>query len=170
LSLGPDNLGISQKGLDLSSETPEEVMHGAAWWANSLRGQGGVSEQQIEAFKDSLVKDVEIRCIYHWYPGSPQKGSGYRSIVNGVKMDEALKRACESAKVSKDVVPKGRIMFINPGEVKVQHKGEGDDKVEVVFLKSRSGGGGSQAAKKAMEERRSQHPFAQMMAKQLAKR
>jgi len=145
-------------------------MHGAKWWANSLRGQGGVSEQQIEAFKDSLVKDMEIRCIYHWYPASPQKGSGYRSIVNGVKMDEALKRACESAKVSKDVVPKGRIMFVNPGEVKVQHRGQGDGKVEVVFLKSRSGGGDGQAAKMAMEERRSQHPFAQMMAKQLAKR
>ena len=145
-------------------------MHGATWWANSLRGQGGVSEQQIEAFKDSLVKDMEIRCIYHWYPASPQKGSGYRSIVNGVKMDEALKRACESAKVSKDVVPKGRIMFVNPGEVKVQHRGQGDGKVEVVFLKSRSGGGDGQAAKMAMEERRLQHPFAQMMAKQLAKR
>lgn len=153
---------------------PEEVMHGTDWWANAVKGAAGVADSQAELFRQSLLKDMEIRCIYHWYPQTPQKGSGYRSIVNGAKMDEALKRACDASGVPPSAVPKDVVMFINPGDVKVQRKGGGGgESVVVVYLKgqaalgggadARAGGGGMTA-----EERRAQNPFAQMMAKQLA--
>jgi len=163
----PAPTGPTPKGF--ARETPEEVAHAAKWWADALKNSGCAPDAgKVERFRDSLHRDLEFRCCYHWYPANPQRGSGYRSIVNGVKMDEALKRACSASGVDAAAVPRPRIMFINPGEVKVQNTGT-PDKVESVYRKA-SSGGSTGSGKQMMEERRAANPFAQAMAQQLAKR
>jgi len=150
----------SRTGAASLGDVPEEVNHATLWWVKSLRSARTVAPSSIETFKEKLFKDLEFRCCYHWYPASPQKGSGYRSIVNGVKVDDALLRACEASNIDVGLLPRPTIMFVNPGEVKVQHVDT--QQCESVYRQEAA------AAKSSAEQRRAANPFAQAIARQLA--
>ena len=39
-----------------------------------------MAKRQKAIFRETLYKELEFRCMYHWYPHDPQRGSGYRSV------------------------------------------------------------------------------------------
>lgn len=101
----------------------KEVSSAVNFLVNLLRSTGNtsLSEEQLIKFKkhacDCLLQHYEN----HWFPESPQKGSGYRCIrING-KMDPLIARAGElvglAASALRALFPSELTMWVDPSEV-----------------------------------------------------
>ena len=49
-------------------------------YINRDEGAPPVANAQKKIFGDILYKELEFRCMYHWYPDNSERGSGYRSV------------------------------------------------------------------------------------------
>jgi hypothetical protein len=102
----------------------EEVSAAARWWTMCLR-QHDLSQQEVAAFELALRNGMESRCEGHWYPSEPRRGSGHRSVVNDLTTDPLLVSSAMTARI-RDVstrLPRA-VLWINPGNVRVQVEGE----------------------------------------------
>jgi len=107
-------------GRSKESDCSTELSHAVRWWSGALaRADGaGTGAERKRRFEETLYRELELRCSYHWHPAP--RGSGYRSIVNDISTDPALARACAAAQVDAALLPRPVVMFINPGDVRVQ--------------------------------------------------
>ena len=117
-----ESLGRTREDLDSRlTVMKDEIEAGVRWWCAQL------SSDMSEADKDSFqmhFNDVLIELYTgHWYTEDAQKGSGYRSILQDMTMDTKITEAARRAGINgmKAKVPEDVCMWINPGEVKVEH-------------------------------------------------
>ncbi|KAK2587540.1 hypothetical protein KPH14_003674 [Odynerus spinipes] len=99
-----------------------EIVSAADFLVHLLRLQAGqLSELQLEMFKSSLTEVLDRRYRNHWFPNSPNRGSGYRCIrING-KMDPVIAQAGLNVGLVPTVLhslfPSELTMWIDPAEV-----------------------------------------------------
>ena len=89
------------------------------WWADHLETEM-IDARKILMFMQYLCWQITNRISGHWYPSNPNRGSGYRSIMNDLKVDPLLLSAARYAEIE-DIGKKlpRAVMFVNPGIVKI---------------------------------------------------
>jgi len=101
------------------------VSSAALWWTNQLKKKVPNSPQILQAFKEALENEMFLRFEGHWYEDDSQRGSAYRSVSFDNRLDSVLSRAARTVgiKTVEKLLSHTRyhIMFVNPGEVKVQN-------------------------------------------------
>ena len=94
-----------------------EIDAAVNWWGRNTRSDD-LDEAQLDAFRSELNRLITNHCLGHWYPDEPMRGSGYRSLMNDIKVDAKLVAAGVKAGIADigDRVPLNMVMWINPGE------------------------------------------------------
>jgi len=79
-----------------------------------------------EAFRDGVQAELLKHYEGHWYPDQAHRGCAFRSLscCNG-KLDPLLARALKTASIAPNhlLQPKDFVLWVNPGEVKVEEGG-----------------------------------------------
>lgn len=77
------------------------------------------------AFEDSVRAELEAHYTGHWYPNEAHRGCAYRSLTCNSDIDPLLARALAKASIPRDqLLSKNHfILWVNPGEVKVNDRG-----------------------------------------------
>lgn len=96
--------------------------------------------RRVDIFAEELEKAMEMKFAGHWYPGYPNKGSGYRSLrVSQTLLDPAIAIAIhESGLHQGDIVsnlPEDLTVWVDPGEVSYR---AGEKGVVTVIYKEKS--------------------------------
>ena len=109
--------GGRSKGSDCSTE----LSHAVRWFSGALaRADGaGAGAERKRRFEETLYRELELRCSYHWHP---------RAARERLQVDRQrhLHRPCARAgrvpprRVDAALLPRPVVMFINPGDVRVQ--------------------------------------------------
>ena len=96
----------------------EEISAAVKWWCQNTRFEAEQEEAgKIDVFKNELERLITEVCDGHWYPHDPLMGSGYRSLMNDIRVDAKLIAAGEKAGIPDiaERVPLNMVMWINPG-------------------------------------------------------
>ncbi|KII74304.1 Protein Tob2 [Thelohanellus kitauei] len=83
------------------------------------------SLERMNSFKCELEKAIMVRCLTHWFPEEPLKGSGFRSInLYGKDIDPIVKSICETTDVPikwiNSTFTDNYVIFIDPTGVTVK--------------------------------------------------
>lgn len=100
----------------------EEVERACEWLTAALLPAQSVERQ---AFRDGVQAELLKHYEGHWYPDQAHRGCAFRSLscCNG-KLDPVLARAIKTANiVPSHLVSKDFVLWVNPGEVKVDEGG-----------------------------------------------
>jgi len=106
----------------------KEIESATSWWTSQL-ANSGLSSEQLLVFRSTFSKLLIIKYNNHWYLNEPLRGNGYRSIwfdVSNRQTDQLLLGAGKSAKIYDleqrlaNSLPKGSIMWVDPGEVSLK--------------------------------------------------
>ncbi|XP_071478381.1 protein Tob1-like [Diadema antillarum] len=78
--------------------------------------------RRVNVLAEEMEKALYLKFAGHWYPGQPNKGSGFRCIrINRQKVDPAVEAAIIQSGLDVDEVvenlPQELTMWIDPGEV-----------------------------------------------------
>ncbi|XP_072022213.1 protein Tob2-like [Amphiura filiformis] len=78
--------------------------------------------RRVDIFAEELEKAMEMKFAGHWYPGYPNKGSGYRSLrVSQTLLDPAIAIAIHESGLNLDDIvsnlPEDLMVWVDPGEV-----------------------------------------------------
>ncbi|XP_793565.3 protein Tob1 [Strongylocentrotus purpuratus] len=78
--------------------------------------------RRVNVLAEEIEKALYLKFGGHWYPGQPNKGSGYRCIrINRLKVDPAVESAIIQSGLDVDEVvenlPQELTMWMDPGEV-----------------------------------------------------
>ena len=92
---------------------------------NSESGKGSphlkLTTEQLEDFKQSVIKHLKNHYLHHWFPEMPFKGSGYRCLRINHKMDPVIALAGRYCglddSILKNLFPEELTMWIDPNEV-----------------------------------------------------
>lgn len=81
----------------------------------------GLSEPQLQLFKNSLEEVLRLRYQEHWFPDRPTRGSGYRCLrING-NMDPVIAQAGDAIGLPPpylhSLFPTELTLWIDPAEV-----------------------------------------------------
>merc|ERR1719223_692890 len=102
----------------------DEIHQAAVWWQSKLKGVS-TSAGKIQMFSKALEELLISKYEGHWYTDNAKKGSGFRSVAFDHSLDNILREACMVAGLTNpEKLLEGarfNIMFVNPGEVKVQN-------------------------------------------------
>ena len=100
--------------------------------------------RRVNIFGEQLERQLKNKYEGHWYPDKPFKGSGYRCIHVGEKVDPVVEQAAkESGLDLEDVrnnLPQDLSVWIDPYEVSYQIGEKGA--VKVLYVDDNGGGGG----------------------------
>lgn len=100
----------------------EEIEAAALWWVRQLEKTTS-NRQALEIFKKTMEKIMQERYTGHWYEEDRARGSAYRSISYDNRMDPIILMSAKTAGIEsiEEHLEQARhkIMFVNPGEVKV---------------------------------------------------
>ena len=121
----------------------EEVEAAAAWWVERLNKKS-LTSHQVNVFCNSLQDHLYSRNQGHWFIEDPLRGSAFRSILFDVQLDSVLQKAAYAAGIQQieDRLPRGVIMFVNPGCVKFTYTATAEDGgYSEIFSKSGIEGG-----------------------------
>jgi hypothetical protein len=103
-----------------STSCSQEVKVAAQWWASKMR-QHDLAQSEVSAFESYLRMGMEARCQAAWYPDTPERGSGHRSIMNDLTTDPIILKAANTVGI-RDIqlrLPRA-VVWTNPGQVKVK--------------------------------------------------
>mmetsp|Transcript_7788 Transcript_7788/g.15448 ORF Transcript_7788/g.15448 Transcript_7788/m.15448 type:complete len:204 (+) Transcript_7788:73-684(+) len=116
----------------------EEIAVAARWWSRGMRQQD-LSQGEVAAFEHALKYGMVNRCMGHWYPSEPMRGSGHRSVINDFSTDPVILEAADAVRI-RDITSRlpRAVMWLNPGSVKV--KLEGRPWAESLYSNSNSSG------------------------------
>lgn len=108
------------------------------WWVDGLSKSGMVKQATADAFRHALVNELTNRYTGHWYAQDQLRASGYRSISYDHRIDPTLVKtalACGIENIDEVLASlRGRIMFINPGQVKVVNTAlQSEENFELIF-------------------------------------
>jgi protein Tob/BTG len=77
--------------------------------------------RRVDLFSVELAKQLKEKFEGHWYPQRPSKGSGYRCLLIGEKLDPVLMNAANDSGLSLEEIrsslPEKLNMWIDPDEV-----------------------------------------------------
>ncbi|CAL8264862.1 protein Tob1 [Gadus morhua] len=123
--------------------------------------------RRVNTFGEELQRQLEAKFKGHWYPDRPSKGSGYRCLQVGVKVDPVVEQAARQSGLDlADVrhnLPQDLSVWIDPYEVSYQIGDKGPVKVLYVDDSGPEGGGGGAAGADLDKEiRNSFNPEAQV--------
>ncbi|CAL8315358.1 unnamed protein product [Arctogadus glacialis] len=123
--------------------------------------------RRVNTFGEELQRQLEAKFKGHWYPDRPSKGSGYRCLQVGVKVDPVVEQAARQSGLDlADVrhnLPQDLSVWIDPYEVSYQIGDKGPVKVLYVDDSGpEGGGGGAVGADLDKEIRNSFNPEAQV--------
>ncbi len=96
--------------------------------------------RRVDIFAEELEKAMEMKFAGHWYPGYPNKGSGYRSLrVSQTLLDPAIAIAIHESGLNLDDIvsnlPEDLMVWVDPGEVSYR---AGEKGVVTVIYKEKS--------------------------------
>ncbi|CAF0937531.1 unnamed protein product [Didymodactylos carnosus] len=99
-----------------------EIETGVNYFVGLLIEYGeGLTQQNLEQFKNSLINILSSRYINHWYPQYPHRGEAYRCLTVNTNLDPTLFRACQEANIEPELLkcclPKKLFLWIDPGHV-----------------------------------------------------
>eukprot|EP00286_Rhodomonas_abbreviata_P018940 CAMPEP_0181307374 /NCGR_PEP_ID=MMETSP1101-20121128/10843_1 /TAXON_ID=46948 /ORGANISM="Rhodomonas abbreviata, Strain Caron Lab Isolate" /LENGTH=168 /DNA_ID=CAMNT_0023413581 /DNA_START=125 /DNA_END=631 /DNA_ORIENTATION=+ len=116
----------------------EEIAVAARWWSSEMRQQD-LSQGEVAWFEQALKYGMLNRCMGHWYPSEPMRGSGHRSVINDFSTDPVILGAAKAVPI-RDITSRlpRAVMWLNPGSVKV--KLEGRPWAESLYSNSNSSG------------------------------
>lgn len=101
-----------------------EVELAAAWLADGLLPE---SSPLHDGFVASVKAELEERYTGHWYPDEAHRGCAFRSLTCNGTLDPLLVRALKRASMPKTALKEDAkmafILWVNPGEVKVNDAG-----------------------------------------------
>ena len=119
--------------------------------------------RRVNIFGEQLERQLKNKYEGHWYPDKPFKGSGYRCIHVGEKVDPVVEQAAkESGLDLEDVrnnLPQDLSVWIDPFEVSYQIGEKGA--VKVLYVDD-NGGGGENGSELDKEIKNSFNPEAQV--------
>lgn len=101
----------------------QEVSKAVEWLASALLPS---DSPQLADLRVALVNEMEARYTGHWYPSEAHRGCAFRAVQNnGAMVDPLIERALKKAEIARDKLLPGRsfILWVNPGEVKVNDSG-----------------------------------------------
>jgi len=80
-----------------------------------------IGESKLEEFKKAIREGLKEKYTGHWHPETSHKGSGYRCIKIGTKMDPTIEKAARKVGLKPDSVLKAftteLTMWVDPREV-----------------------------------------------------
>jgi len=125
----------------------EEVQNAANFIVKVMKmGHGNVAQQigdaQLENLTNAIVDSLIEKYTGHWFPQKPTRGSGFRSIRIGTRMDQTIVRAVEKVGLSPDQVHKAfsleLTMWVDPREVSYKLGDNGS--ISVLYQKKQVNG------------------------------
>ncbi|XP_049847935.1 protein BTG2-like [Schistocerca gregaria] len=109
-----------------------EILAAAAWWANRIEG---LSNEQMELFRQNLASALVEKYRGHWDASEPTKGSAYRSILfDEFNCDRVLQAVARNTFISQfecRLPAEAVVMWVDPGAVTVKYLTS--NKVKVVY-------------------------------------
>ncbi|KAM8843958.1 protein Tob1-like [Spinachia spinachia] len=122
--------------------------------------------RRVNIFGEELERQLKQKYEGHWYPEKPYKGSGFRCIHVGEKVDPVVEKAAkESGLAIEDVrnnLPQDLSVWIDPYEVSYQIGEKGPVKVLYVDDSNEGGAGGGGLDLDNKEIKNSFNPDAQV--------
>ncbi|KAJ7999490.1 hypothetical protein DPEC_G00194970 [Dallia pectoralis] len=98
-----------------------EVTAAATFVSRLVKTRGFLSEHQLREFRDCLQQSLSEHYHNHWFPETPQKGSGYRCIRINHEMDPIIGRAAGRIGLTSDqlfaLLPRELTLWVDPFEV-----------------------------------------------------
>jgi len=120
----------------------EEVENAAKFIIKVMKmGHGNIAQQIGDETLEKLTKAIAESMIEkytgHWHPQKPNKGSAYRSIRIGNRLDKTIEKAVEKIGLSTDLVKRAftleLTLWVDPREVSYQMGEKGS--VSVLYEK-----------------------------------
>ncbi|KAJ7316767.1 hypothetical protein JRQ81_002929 [Phrynocephalus forsythii] len=98
-----------------------EISTAAGFIARLLKTPGGIGEEELRSFSESLQEALRDHYKHHWFPLMPSKGSGYRCIRINHKMDPLIGKAAGTIGLSHErlfqLLPSELTLWVDPFEV-----------------------------------------------------
>lgn len=120
---------VSETASSSSSDSSGDEVDIAVMFFISLMQKQQVHEAIVwENFSNRLSEELRIKFKGHWYPETPDKGSGYRCIrVNSITPDWLVQRVAIDCGIStiRENLPAELTVWIDPGEVSYRIGEEG---------------------------------------------
>lgn len=107
----------------------EEVLAAANFIIKVMKmGHSNVAKEIGEAHLDKLANEIYkaliVKYTDHWFPDKPNRGSGFRSLRLGRKIDKVIENAIQNSGLSIDVVRKAFTLeltiWVDPRDVSYQ--------------------------------------------------
>eukprot|EP00794_Sanderia_malayensis_P012662 gene12662-13962_t len=115
-------------GTSCTNESCDEIDIAVDFFLSLIQKQRLHEDVVLENFSNRLSEELRSKFKGHWYPETPDKGSGYRCIrVNSVKSDSLVQKIAEDTGVARirDSLPAELTLWIDPGEVSYRIGEEG---------------------------------------------
>ncbi|XP_062826088.1 protein BTG1-like [Anolis carolinensis] len=98
-----------------------EISTAAGFITRLLRTPGGIDDEELRCFSESLQEALRDHYKHHWFPLMPSKGSGYRCIRINHKMDPLIGKAACMIGLSHErlfqLLPSELTLWVDPFEV-----------------------------------------------------
>ncbi|XP_042305586.1 protein BTG1-like [Sceloporus undulatus] len=98
-----------------------EISTAAGFITRLLRSPGGIGDEELRCFGESLQEALRDHYKHHWFPLMPSKGSGYRCIRINHKMDPLIGKAAGMIGLSHErlfqLLPSELTLWVDPFEV-----------------------------------------------------
>jgi len=97
----------------------EEVNAAVSFLAKLMQSSGLVTRDCVERFRNTLIHRLRTQYAGHWFPQSPNKGSGYRCIRINHISDPVLDSAAKESGISNILrfFPNELTLWVDPYDV-----------------------------------------------------
>lgn len=103
--------------MNINIQAEKEILETVNWWAKNILD---LPQTNIDLFKITLRNCLIQKIKNHWYPEEPERGSGYRSILNDKMIDPILFYSCNIANIDPSRMAGKCVLIISPGIVRVR--------------------------------------------------
>eukprot|EP01121_Diplochlamys_sp_Union-15-3_P014086 TRINITY_DN4451_c0_g2_i1.p1 TRINITY_DN4451_c0_g2~~TRINITY_DN4451_c0_g2_i1.p1 ORF type:complete len:244 (+),score=38.47 TRINITY_DN4451_c0_g2_i1:151-882(+) len=110
-----------------------EVNVASSWWLERL-DKDNLTAEQLGMFRDNFVTLLKQKYDRHWYPETPERGNGYRSLFcSPFLVDKIILEASRRSYIGnihkRLKLEESIIMWVDPGNVVVKYFDRNDDPI-----------------------------------------